>query len=141
MLKTSFILWSKIAIFMFFVINIGFILFLTLIQYWHLYMHVKAIFISIFVITLIISFFVINYFFKNEPIFKKNKITFNPFKLYFSLFLRAMVFVIPAVGLIAYTCHGSITSRFFTILIEILLGFPAIYWYIYSLNKKHPIFT
>jgi hypothetical protein len=90
----------------------------------------KEIFIFIFIVTILISVFALGYFFEKAGIVRfENKIP-GYLKLYFSILWRALVFVVPIVGLIAYVYHGSIGSRIATIFIEVLAGFPAIYWYL-----------
>jgi len=132
MLKKAFSLWLDIAIMMFLVIVVDFIVFEDLMVYTPYWMYMKEIFIGIFIFTLLVSIWAVGYFFNIHGF--KIKGVWGYLKIYWSVFWRAMVFVIPVVGLIAYFFHGSIQSRIFTILIEILAGFPAIYWF---LKKKY----
>jgi len=130
MLKKAFYLWAEIASFMLFVIVADFMIFEDLLVYWGLFFYMKEIFISIFIVTILISVFALGYFFEKAGIVRfENKIP-GYLKLYFSILWRALVFVVPIVGLIAYVYHGSIGSRIATIFIEVLAGFPAIYWYL-----------
>ncbi len=135
MFKKAFYLWADIAVFMFFIIVVDFILFEDLIVYWRMLFYVKEIFIGLFVLTLIISVFAVGYFFERYQIVSfKNRFT-GYLKLYFSILWRALAVVVPIIGIIAYIYHGSIGSRIATVFIEILAGFPAIYWYLKK-NKK-----
>jgi hypothetical protein len=130
MLKKAFYLWGEIAAFMLFIIVADFMIFEALLVYWGLFFYMKEIFISIFVITILISIFTVGYFFEKSGVVKfQNRIS-GYLKLYFSILWRALVFVVPIVGVIAYIYHGSIGSRIATIFIEIFAGFPAIYWYL-----------
>ncbi|WP_456479319.1 hypothetical protein [Nautilia sp.] len=136
MFKKAFYLWMDIAVFMFFVILVDFMLFEDLLMYWRLFFYMKEIFIVIFVLTVLISIFALGYFFEKHGIISfKNRIT-GYLKLYFSILWRALVFVVPIVGIIAFVYHGSIGSRIATIFIEILAGFPAIYWYLKKISKN-----
>ncbi|AZV47444.1 hypothetical protein C3L23_09265 [Nautilia sp. PV-1] len=137
MLKKAFNLWLKIAIFMLFVIIADFMIFEVLLVYWHLFFYMKEIFITIFAVTIIFSIFAVGYFFEQFGIEVKAKNRFFKYiKIYFSVLWRALIIVTPVIGLIAYVFHGSIGSRIATIFIEILAGFPAIYWYLKKLDKK-----
>ncbi|GAB6075117.1 hypothetical protein [Nautilia lithotrophica] len=136
MYKKAFYLWLNIAIFMFFIIVIDFILFEDLIIYWHKFFYVKEIFISLFAGTILISIFAIGYFFEKQGVISFQNRFIGYLKLYFSIFWRALMFVVPIIGLIAYIYHGSIGSRIATIFIEILAGFPAIYWYLRKISKN-----
>ena len=135
-MNLAFKLWFHIAGVMSIVICMMFLLFLDLMIYFNLFMYVKAIFISIFIITIIISFFVVNKYFEEFKIGinEKSKIK-KYFKIYFSIFWRAIVILIPIIGFIAVKYHGSIESRIWTIIIEILAGFPAIWWYLKGIKK------
>ena len=134
MLKKAFYLWAEIASFMLFVIVADFMIFEDLLMYWGLFFYMKEIFISIFVVTILISVFAVGYFFEKAGVVRFENKILGYLKLYFSILWRALVFVIPIVGLIAYVYHGSIGSRIATIFIEILAGFPAIYWYLTTKN-------
>ena len=68
MFKKAFYLWADIAIFMFFIIVVDYMLFEDLIFYWGLYFYAKGIFITIFVLTILISVFVVGYFFEKHGI-------------------------------------------------------------------------
>ena len=129
MLKKAFFLWLDIAIFMFLIIFVDFILFLDVMEYTKYWVYMKEIFIGIFIITILISIWAVGYFFKLKGFFNPNGVV-DYLKLYWSIFWRAMVFVVPIVGIIAYVFKGSIESRFLTIFVEILIGFVAIYWYL-----------
>jgi hypothetical protein len=82
------------------------------------------------------QFFVINKYFEvfNIKINEKNKIK-KYFKIYFAILWRAVLILIPVIGFIAIKYKGSIESRIWTIIIEILAGFPAIWWYLSKLEK------
>lgn len=135
MFKKAFLLWFDIAAFMFLVIIADFILFEDLIVYWRMFFYVKEIFIGLFVLTLIISVFAVGYFFERHQIVSfQNRFT-GYIKLYFSILWRALAVVMPVIGVIAYIYHGSIGSRIATVFIEILAGFPAIYWYLKKIEK------
>jgi len=129
MLKKAFFLWLDIAIFMFLIIFVDFILFLDVMEYTKYWVYMKEIFIGIFIATILISIWAVGYFFKLRGFFNPNGVV-DYLKLYWSIFWRAMVFVVPIVGIIAYVFKGSIESRFLTIFVEILIGFVAIYWYL-----------
>jgi len=133
MAKKAFWLWADIAIFMFFVIIADFMLFDDLMAYWREYYHMKEIFILIFVVTILISIWAIGYFFQRHGIEKVDSF-WKYLKLYFSILWRALIIVFPIIGITAYLFHGSIGSRIFTVFIEILAGYPAIYWYLKSKN-------
>jgi len=126
-------IWFYIAAMMSLILFAFFMLFMDIMQYTNYYWYMKQIFIAIFILVIISSFFVVNYYFNffGIEIKAKNNLTRN-IKIYFAVLWRALVFVIPAVGLIAYIYHGSIGSRIFTIFIEILAGFPAIWWFLNS---------
>jgi hypothetical protein len=136
MFKKAFYLWLDIAIFMFFIIFIDFMLFEDLLFYWGLFFYMKKIFVGLFILTILISIFAVGYFFEKHGIMKFQNRFLGYLKLYFAILWRALVFVIPVVGLIAYIYHGSIGSRIATIFIEILFGFPAIYWYLKKMSKS-----
>jgi len=136
MFKKAFYLWLDIAIFMFFIIVVDFMLFEDLLIYWGLFFYMKEIFIGLFTVTILFSIFAIGYFFEKHGIVTfQNRFT-GYLKLYFAILWRALVFVVPAVGFIAYIYHGSIGSRIATIFIEILAGLPAIYWYLKKNSKN-----
>ena len=135
MLKKSFYVWLDIAIFMFFIIFAEFLIFSDLLFYWGMFFYMKEIFIGFFVLTILVSIYFIGYFFNVHNIQISGMTGY--LKLYFSILWRAMIFVIPTVGLIAYIYHGSIGSRIFTIFVEILAGFPAIYWYMLSKYNRN----
>jgi hypothetical protein len=84
--KLAFKIWFHIAGFMGIVIFMMYLLFLDLMIYVRLFMYIKLIFISEFVITLIISFFVVNKYFEifGININEKNKIK-KYFKIYFGI--------------------------------------------------------
>jgi hypothetical protein len=71
------------------VIFMMYLLFLDLMIYGNMFMYVKSIFISEFIITIIISFFVLNKYFEifGIDIGETNKIK-RYFKIYFSVFWR-----------------------------------------------------
>ncbi len=128
MLKKSFRLWLDIASFMFLIIFADFILFSDIVSYTSYWIYMKEIFIFLFISTILFSIWVVGYFFNLYGIkvigFK------NYLKVYWSILWRALLIVIPIVGIIAYIYKGSVFSRFLTIFVEILAGFPAIYWYL-----------
>ena len=134
MLKKSFLIWADIAFIMMLVIFIDFILFQDMLEYWHLFFYVKDIFISIFIFTIIISVFVTGYFFEFHRVFYFKNRFLGYLKLYFSILWRALVIVVPIIGAIAYIYHGSLNSRVAVIIIEVLAGFPAIYWYMKKIS-------
>ncbi len=130
--KLAFKLWFYIAGIMSLVIFAVYLLFINLMQSYFWYM--KEIFIGLFIITIIISFFVINAYFETFNIQIKSKTKLGKyFKIYFGILWRALVILIPIIGIIAYEYHGSIESRIITIFLEILAGLPAIWWF---LNKN-----
>ena len=138
-LKIAFNIWLQIAGIMSLVLFADYILFFDFMMYSNLFWYMKEIFIGLFVVTIIISFFVINYFFEiyKIQIPAYNKLT-RYFKIYFGILWRAFVILIPIIGFIALKYHGSIQSRIWTIVIEVLAGFPAIWWY---LNSKKLFFS
>ena len=111
------------------VIFVDFIIFIDFMQYSNLYFYMKEIFIVLFILTIIISFFVINLYFYLFGIDIKAK---NKFKIYFGILWRAIVILILIISFITYKYHGSLESRIWTIIIEILVGFPAIWWFLSS---------
>ncbi|GAX88266.1 conserved hypothetical protein [Lebetimonas natsushimae] len=135
--KPAFKLWFHIAGIMSIIIFMMFLLFLDLMMYFRMFMYVKFIFISEFIVTIIISFFVVNKYFEvfNIKINEKNKIK-KYFKIYFGILWRALLILIPIISFIAITYKGSVESRIWTIIIEIMAGFPAIWWYLKSNKKK-----
>jgi hypothetical protein len=135
MLKKAFLIWLDIAIFMFFIVFVDFLMFQTFVVYATSMREVNFIFISIFIITLIASIFLLGIVFEKHGFKFENKF-FGFLKLYFSILWRALVFAIPVIGIIAFIFKGSIFSRFLTIVVEFLAGFPAIYWYLKTLYKK-----
>ncbi|WP_457562044.1 hypothetical protein [Caminibacter pacificus] len=134
MMKKAFLLWLDIAIFLFLVIFAGFIVFSDIMTYTNFWFYMKEIFISIFIITIFFSIWAIGYFF-NLHGFKVQGIK-QYLKIYWSILWRALIIVTPIIGLIAVIFKGSIFSRILTIFIEILAGFPAIYWYLKKLEKN-----
>jgi len=134
MLKKAFFLWLDIAIFMFLIIFAGFIVFLDTMEFTHLWMYMKVVFIAMFVITILFSVWAVGYFFKLHGYDIRGIKGY--LKLYLMVLIRALIIVIPIVGIIAYIYKGSIFSRFLTIFVEILAGFPAIYWTLRKLEKK-----
>jgi amino acid transporter len=134
--KLVFKIWFHIAGIMSIVIFMMFLVFLDLMMYTRLFIYMKYVFVLEFIITIIVSFFVVNKYFEifGIDIGEKNKIK-KYFKIYFGILWRAVLILIPIVGYIAMKYKGSIESRIWTIIIEILVGFPAIWWYLAS-NKK-----
>ena len=129
--KLAFKLWFYISATMSLVIFVMYLLFIDLTQSYFWYM--KDIFIGLFIITIIISFFVINTYFETFNIQIKSKTKIGKyFKIYFGILWRALLILIPIIGFIAFKYHGSIESRIATIIIEILVGFPAIWWFLNS---------
>ena len=129
--KLAFKLWFYISVTMSLVIFVMYLLFIDLTQSYFWYM--KDIFIGLFIITIIISFFVINTYFETFNIQIKSKTKIGKyFKIYFGILWRALLILIPIIGFIAFKYHGSIESRIATIIIEILVGFPAIWWFLNS---------
>ena len=133
-MKKAFLLWLDIAIIMFFIIFVDFMLFEDLIFYWQLF-YSKEIFIGLFIITILFSSFFVWYFFERHGVLTFNNRFLSYLKLYFAILWRALVIVIPIIGIIAFIYKGSIGSWIATIFIEILSGFPAIYWYLKRLSK------
>ena len=135
--KLAFQLWFYIAALMSLVIFASFLLFVDIMEYtYYFFFYMKEIFIGIFTGVIIISFFVVNAYFDtfNIKVKAKTKIS-RYFKIYWGVLWRALVILIPIVGFIASTYHGSIQSRIATIIIEILVGFPAIWWFLAKINK------
>ena len=133
MFKKSLKLWLHIAGIMSLVILALSILFFNIMQNYYMYKYIKPIFIGIFIAVIIISFFVINAYFEAFGIKIKTKTkTGRYFKIYFGILWRAILIVTPIIGFIAYKYHGSIPSRIATIIVEILAGLPAIYWFLKS---------
>ena len=135
--QLAFKLWFYIAGVMSLVIFTSFILFIDIMEYtYYFFWHMKEIFIGIFTGVIIISFFVINAYFDafNIQIKAKTKIG-RYFKIYWGILWRAIIILIPIIGFIASTYHGSIQSRIATIIIEILAGFPAIWWFLTKVNR------
>ena len=133
MVKKSFLIWVDISIFMFFVVFVDFLMFETFAPYCHTMRQVNVLFVTIFVFTIFISIFLLGEVFKKYG-YQIRSIK-EYLKLYFSILWRALVFVIPVVGLIAFVFKGSVFSRLLTIFIEFLVGFPAIYWYLKTIQK------
>jgi hypothetical protein len=134
-MKESFKLWGYIALMMFLVIFVDFVLFEDFMMYSPYYVYMKEIFIFLFIFTIAVSVFVIGYFFKLRGHFNPTGIK-DYLKLYWAILWRALVIVIPVVGIIAYVFKGSIESRILTIFVEILAGLPAIYWYLKKIKKS-----
>ncbi len=134
--KLAFKLWFYIAGLMSLVIFASFLIFIDIMEYTNYFWYMKEIFITLFVITIIISFFVVNFYFETFQITIKAKNRFTKYlkylKIYFAILWRALVILIPVIGFIAYKYHGSIESRILSIILEILAGFPAIWWYLYN---------
>ena len=133
----AFKLWSYIAGMMSLIIFASVILFMDIMQYTNYYFYMKEIFVVIFISVIVISFFVVNHYFElfNINVKAKNKIT-KYFKIYFGILWRAILILSPIIGFIAYKYHGSITSRIITIIIEIIAGLPAIWWFLHSKEIK-----
>ncbi len=135
--KLAFKLWFYIAGLMSLVIFASFLIFIDIMEYTNYFWYMKEIFITLFVITIIISFFVVNFYFETFQITIKAKNRFTKYlKIYFAILWRALVILIPVIGFIAYKYHGSIESRILSIILEILAGFPAIWWLLHSKNIK-----
>jgi hypothetical protein len=136
MFKKSLKLWIHIAGLMSLVILAFSILFFSLMQNYYMYHYIKPLFIGIFITVIVISFFVINAYFEafGIKIDAKTKIG-RYLKIYFGILWRAMIILIPIIGFIAYKYHGSIPSRIATIIVEIIAGLPAIYWFLKSTSK------
>ena len=135
--KLAFKLWFHIAGIMSMVIFASFLLFVDIMEYTsYFFWYMKEIFIAIFSGVIIISFFVVNAYFDafNIKVKAKNKLL-RYFEIYWGILWRALIILIPIIGFIAYTYHGSITSRIATIIIEILVGFPTIWWFLAKINK------
>jgi len=135
--KLAFKLWFYIAGIMSMAIFASFLLFVDIMQYnYYFFYYMKEIFIGIFTGIIIISFFVINAYFNAFGIKIKAKTKIERyFKIYWGILWRAILILIPIIGFIASTYHGSIQSRIATIIIEILVGFPAIWWFLVKINK------
>jgi hypothetical protein len=135
MFKKAFKIWLDISIMMFLIVVADFILFDDFMSYTHLFMYMKEIFITIFVVTIIASFFFLGFFFEKNGITIPAKNKFLSYlKIYWGVLWRALIIVTPIIGIIAVTFHGSIGSRILTIFIEFLAGLPAIWWYLKSLK-------
>jgi len=133
--KLAFKIWFYITGVMSLVIFADYILFLDFMMYNNYFWYMKEIFVFLFVFTILISFFIVNYFFDLFKITVPSKNKFIRYlKVYFGILIRALVVLIPIIAFIAIKFHGSIESRIWTIIIEILAGFPAIWWF---LNKKN----
>ena len=135
--KLAFKVWFYIAAFMSMVIFVDFIIFMDFMQYSNFYFYMKEIFIGLFILTIVISFFTVNLYFDMFGIKTEGKNRFiKMLKIYFGIFWRAFIILIPIIGFIAYKYHGSVESRIWTIIIEILVGFPAIWWFLSSKKIK-----
>jgi len=131
-------LWSYIAGIMSLVIFASFLLFIDIMQYTNYFIYTKEIFIAIFITVIIISFFIINIYFDLFGIKVVSKTnTIKHLKIYFGILWRALVILFPIISFIAYTYQGSIESRIATIIIEIIAGLPAIWWFLYSKNVQN----
>ncbi len=134
-IKLAFKLWCYITGIMLLIIFAEYILFIDIMQYTNFFWYMKEIFIGIFIITIVLSFFVINLYFNLFGIEVKGKNKFiKMLKIYFNILWRALIILIPIIGFIAYKYQGSIGSRILTIFLEILAGFPAIWWFLNSKN-------
>jgi hypothetical protein len=134
MLKKAFLIWLDISIFMFFVVFVDFLLFQTFVVYAQSMKDINFLFITIFIVTIIFSVFLLGLVFEKHGFKFENRLK-DYLKLYFSILWRALIIAAPFIGIIAFIFKGSIFSRFLTIIIEFLAGFPAIYWYLKSRDK------
>ena len=133
----AFKLWLYIAGMMGLIIFASFLIFMDIMQYTSYMWYMKEIFIAIFIIVIISSFFIVNFYFNLFGINVKSKNKFTKYlKIYFGILWRALIIVTPVIGFIAYKYHGSIGSRIFTIFVEIIAGLPAIWWFLYNKNIK-----
>jgi len=133
----AFKLWCYIAGMMSLVIFVSFLLFMDIMQYTNYFYYMKEIFIGTFITVIVISFFVVNFYFDLFGIEIKSKNKFIKYlKVYFGILWRALIILIPIIGFIAYKYHGSIESRIITIIIEIIAGLPAIWWFLQNKNIK-----
>ncbi len=131
--KLAFKLWFHIAGIMSLIIFAFYLIFIDIMEYTNYFWYMKEIFITLFVITIIISFFVVNFYFDSFKIRIEAKTSFKKhLKIYFGILWRALVILAPIIIFIAYKFHGSIESRILTIIFEILAGFPAIWWFLYK---------
>jgi len=134
-LLLAFKIWFYIAGIMGLVIFAAFLIFMDIMQYTNYFYYMKEIFIGIFVAVIIISFFVVNFYFDLFGIEIKSQNKYTKYlKIYFGILWRALIILIPVIGFIAYEYHGSIESRIITISIEIIAGLPAIWWFLYNKN-------
>ncbi len=108
MFKKALHIWFDIAGMMFLIIFVDFVFFQLLMEE-GLFFYMKQIFIALFTVTVLASVYFVGFFFNKHKI--ETKGFWGYLKLYFAVFWRAMVFVVPVVGLIAVIFKGSIASR------------------------------
>jgi len=131
----AFKLWCYIAGMMSLVIFVSFLIFMDIMEYTNYFYYMKEIFVGIFITVIVISFFVVNFYFDLFKIEIKSKNKFIKYlKVYFGILWRALIILIPVIGFMAYKYHGSIESRIAAIIIEVIAGLPAIWWFLQSKN-------
>jgi hypothetical protein len=104
----------------------------------------NTIFICIFLIFMIISIIVIYREFKkarakNESLNKilplhKYSIQ-DALYIYFALTLRAIIILLPLLGILAFFSKGDIIGRVYAVVLEFMVGYPSIYLYLKSRSK------
>ena len=136
----AFKLWSTICLKLFLVLIIsGFIFFKAA-----YYINEIWLFVTIFLIFILFSIIVIykefkklslkNEYFKNVlPSY--GFIGLNALLIYMSLTWRALFLLIPLISIVVFFSQGSIIGRIIVIILEFLVGYPSIYWYLKSKTK------
>ncbi|HEX14019.1 MAG: hypothetical protein ACP5GK_06910 [Desulfurella sp.] len=136
----AFKLWSTICLKLFLVLIISIFIFFKAAYY----INEIWLFVTIFLIFILFSIIVIYKEFKKLSL--KNEyfkhvlpsysfIGLNPLLIYLSLTWRALLLLIPLISIVVFFSQGSIIGRIIVIILEFLVGYPSIYWYLKSKTK------
>ncbi|OSS41121.1 hypothetical protein DESAMIL20_2059 [Desulfurella amilsii] len=139
----AFNLWAAICFEMLIVLVISIILFIsgTII----FSANKNTLFVGIFLIFMIISIFVIYMKFKKASAKNENLNKILPSHkyliqdavlIYFSLTIRAIIILLPLLGILAFFSKGDIIGRIYAVVLEFMVGYPSIYWYLKSRSKR-----
>ncbi|MGE4547733.1 MAG: hypothetical protein AB7E28_08175 [Desulfurella sp.] len=105
----------------------------------------NTIFTCIFLIFMLISIIVIYKEFKKARAKNENLNKILPLhkyfiqdalSIYFALTLRAIIILLPLLGILAFFSKGDIIGRIYAVVLEFMVGYPSIYWYLKDRSKR-----
>jgi hypothetical protein len=138
----AFDLWVAICIKMLIVLFISIGVFIGATMFFRV--SENAIFVSTFIIFEIISIIVIYIEFKKARVKNENLNKILPLhkyviqdalSIYLSLTIRAIIILLPFLGILAFISKGDIIGRAYAVILEFMVGYPSIYWYLKNRSK------